>query len=70
MSFAILTLVSFELAGCQSARVVARCPPLKQYSLETQRKIAAELRALPPGALLGVVTADYKGLRDACRLGG
>lgn len=69
-SLAILTLVSFSLAGCQSTReiIVARCPPLKQYSLETQHRLAAELRILPKDALLGKVIVDYKALRDACRV--
>lgn len=63
-------LVSFELVGCQATReiVVAQCPPLKQYSLETQRQLAAELRKLPKDALLGRVIVDYKALRDACRV--
>lgn len=69
MWLAALTMVSFELTGCQSTRVVLECPPLKQYSRETQRKLAAELRALPPGAILGGVIVDYKALRDACRVG-
>lgn len=68
-SFAILMLVSFSLAGCQTTRVVSGCPPLVTYSAQTQKQLAADLRALPPGSLLGRVIVDYKKLRDACRLG-
>lgn len=69
-SLAILTGVSFSLAACQSTQVASGCPPLPHYSVDTQKQIAAELRALPKGALLGRVVVDYKKLRDACRLGG
>jgi hypothetical protein len=68
MSLAILIGVSFSLTACQSP--VSGCPPLPQYSAATQKQLAAELRSLPKGALLGRVVVDYKKLRDACRLGG
>lgn len=67
---ATLIAASFELAACQSVEVVQKCPPLRQYSLDTQKRLAAELRSLPRETVVGRMVVDYKALRDACRLGG
>lgn len=60
-------LSSLLLAGCQSARAPGGCPPLVAYSVETQKRAAAELRALPEGSPLAQMIVDYKKTRDACR---
>jgi hypothetical protein len=46
---------------------VTRCPPLTSYSAAFQRLAAEELKALPPGAALGILVVDYGKIRDACR---
>jgi hypothetical protein len=57
------------LAACQTApsEPVTRCPPLTSYSAAFQRLAAEELKALPPGAALGILVVDYGKIRDACR---
>lgn len=57
---------SFEAPGTD-------CPPLKAYSAERQKALAAELAALPHESVIPDVLADYKVLRDqvrACRAEG
>jgi hypothetical protein len=46
---------------------VARCPPLVDYPADTQKKAAAELRALPPGSTVATLVADYGTTRAKCR---
>lgn len=69
MSFAILTLASFDLAACQTTGG-SGCPPLIQYSAETQKQAAAELRRLPHDSQLAKLVVDYGKFRRACRAGG
>lgn len=68
MSFAILTLASFSLAGCQTTGA-GGCPPLITYSAETQRLAAQELRRLPKDSHLAKLVVDYGKMRRACRAG-
>jgi hypothetical protein len=52
------------LAGCAtggSDRVV--CPPVAPYPRDVQARAAAELAALPAGAVLPVLMDDYGALR-------
>lgn len=59
---------SFSLAACQSTQGGGGCPPLVDYSAETQRLAAAELRKLPKDSALARLIIDYKKTRDACRV--
>lgn len=64
---AVLMMAVFNLAlsACQSTG--GGCPPIVAYSLATMKQAAAELRALPKGAVLERLIADYHRTRDACR---
>ena len=62
-----IVVVCLALAGCQSTG--GGCPPIVAYSPATMKQAAAELRALPKGAVLERLTADYHRMRDACRVG-
>lgn len=64
----ILTLASFDLAACQSTGGGSGCPPLVEYSAETQKAAAAELRRLPKDSQLAKLVVDYGRIRRACRL--
>jgi hypothetical protein len=61
----ILIMVAFS--GCQSTGG-SGCPPLVEYSADTQKRVAAELRALPKDSPLARMIVDYKKTRDACRI--
>lgn len=63
----VLMLASFSLAACQTTQG-GGCPPLVEYSAETQRLAAAELRKLPKDSALARLIIDYKKTRDACRI--
>lgn len=67
-SHAILTLASISLAACQTTAGGSGCPPLIQYSAETQKQAARELRALPKDSQLAKLVIDYGKMRKACRL--
>ena len=69
-SYKILLVVTSSLAACNSVPNRGGCPPLIQYSAETQKKAAAELQSLPQGSTVAQMIVDYKKTRDACRLGG
>lgn len=43
------------------------CPPLAQYSVADQRRLAAETRRLPRGSMVAQVVADDHTLRQRCR---
>lgn len=71
---------AFILSGCatvsdmtsaekQQAKtlILAKCPVLKQYSKETLKKAAQELKSLPDDSQLTVLLTDYSKMRDACR---
>ena len=49
-------------AGVNSNPVTA-CPPIKEYSREFQRKLAAEIEAAPADAAFPVALQDYAVLR-------
>ncbi len=55
-------------SGC--ARVVsdhAACPPVVEYPAEFQRRAAAEVEALPTGAAVETMLADYYVMRQQAR---
>lgn len=56
------------LTGC--ARVVsdhAACPPMVEYPTTFQQRAAAEVEALPPGAAIETMLADYHVMRRQAR---
>jgi hypothetical protein len=53
------------LAGCQTTGL--SCPPDAAFSAESQRKLAAEMRAAVPEAEWPQYIIGYKRLRSACR---
>lgn len=66
-----LATVTTLLSAC--ARVGSdhrACPPVVAYPAEMQARAAAEIEALPPGAVLESMLADYHVLRrqaEACQ---
>lgn|GEM_PF-3416794 len=67
---ALVIAAAVTMASCQSTRLHSGCPPEIRYSRMTQAQAAKELRALPPGATLERLLADYHRMRDACRAAG
>ena len=68
----MLLLVSMlEVSSCATtvdAVTGATCPSLPEYSKETQAQAARELRALPPGTVIGgLFVPDYGRMRDGVR---
>ena len=66
----MIGLAAMSLASCASTVSEPVCPSLVTYSDAVQDKAADELQALPEGAVLPQMTADYSRLRDqvrACR---
>lgn len=66
-----IALLTLSIAGCSDEEVrvavVTRCPALKQYSPEFQRRVAREVRALAAGSGVAQLVADYGTLRARCR---
>lgn len=65
-----LALLPLLLTGCVTApseMVLTRCPSLRTYTPEFQRKAADELSHLPQGSPVARLVTDYGQLRDACR---
>lgn len=52
-------------AAAQTTTIV--CPPLIEWSTELQKRAAAEIRALPPGAALPQLVARAIEQRDVVR---
>ncbi|PZQ45020.1 MAG: hypothetical protein DI551_08760 [Micavibrio aeruginosavorus] len=53
-------------AGVNSKPITA-CPPIKEYSREFQRKLAAEIEAAPADAVFPAALKDYAVLRVQIR---
>lgn len=66
---AIFVMASSSLTGCMSTQINTGCPPLVEYSAETQRKAADELESLPKGSVVARMITDYGKTRKACRIG-
>lgn len=65
----IFAMASFSLAGCSTQlNTGSGCPPLVQYSAQTQRRAADELQQLPKDSAIGQMIVDYKKTRDACKI--
>ena len=54
-------------AGVGSDGRHSACPPVVEYSLAEQARVAEELATLPEGALIVTWLADYSVLRDQAR---
>ncbi|MFN3972888.1 MAG: hypothetical protein ACK4L4_16215 [Gemmobacter sp.] len=60
------------LTGCAmgASETRAPCPPVVEYTAALQARAAAEIKALPEGAVIVRMLSDYAVLRDqaqACR---
>lgn len=64
---AILMMGLFSLSACQSVDRGSGCPPLIEYSADTQKRAAKELRALPKDSEVAKLVGDYGKMRRACR---
>ncbi|MBI0075527.1 hypothetical protein H3T59_07825 [Commensalibacter sp. M0357] len=63
----IILLAAVFLAACSSSpRVVYRieCPPLRDYTSQSQEKLSSEIKALKPDSEIIRYLLDYKSLRD------
>lgn len=63
-----LATVTILLTGC--ARVASdhsACPPVVAYPAAFQHRAAAEVEALPAGAALEIMLADYHVMRQQAR---
>ena len=63
-----LGIAMTSLTGC--ARAVsdhAACPPVVEYPAAFQRRAATEVEALPPGAAIEGMLADYHIMRQQAR---
>lgn len=47
--------------------VIAKCPVLKSYTPEQQKKAAQELKDLGVDSQIANMMVDYSKMRDACR---
>jgi hypothetical protein len=66
----VLLALAGVLAGCApkpQAPPMVTAPVPVPYTCEQQRRAAAELAALPPGAMLGVMIGDYQSDRRQSR---
>jgi len=51
-----------------SDRPVPACPPVVEYSAADQARAAAEIEALPEGAVIVRMLSDYSVMRDQARI--
>ena len=63
----IATLLLSGCAGVGSDGAPGACPPGVDYSRAEQARVAEEVAALPEGALIVGVLADYAVLREQVR---
>ncbi len=69
---AVLAIVMSLLSGCamgSSEPRVGACPPVVEYDRAEQADMAAEIEALPEGAVLVRMLSDYAVLREQARAG-
>jgi hypothetical protein len=67
---AALGVVMIFLTGCAGAGFEGpggACPPVVEYARAEQARVAAELAALPEGAVIAEWMADYAVLREQAR---
>ena len=67
---AALAAAMIFLTGCEGVgfdTTVKPCPPVVEYSEAEEARVAAEVAALPEGAVIVSWLADYAVLRDQAR---
>lgn len=64
-----LLIAMLWLSGCATvgSDALAACPPVVEYSVADQARAAAEVEALPEGAMVVRMLGDYAVLRDQAR---
>ncbi|HDR28740.1 MAG TPA: hypothetical protein ENN83_08965 [Rhodovulum sp.] len=60
-------MFSTGCAGVNSDALTSACPPVVEYRKAEQLRLAAELAALPEGAVIPEWLADYAVLREQTR---
>lgn len=64
----VIAALACALAACGSVpAAVTACPPVKPYSKQFQRQLAAELKAIADGSAVSQAIVDYGQLRAAAR---
>lgn len=63
---AVLVIATSSLSACARAGFdeAAACPPVVEYSRAEQMQVAAEVAALPEGAIIVAWLSDYFVLRE------
>jgi hypothetical protein len=66
---AALLIVILWLSACVmgGSDAIVPCPPVVEYSAANQTRAAAEIEALPEGAVVVGMLSDYSVLRDQAR---
>lgn len=65
---AVLAIAINSVAGCATGRSdPGGCPPVPIYGPEFLAQVAREVEALPPGAAIEQLLADYQVMRDQAR---
>jgi len=64
LGIAMISLSACAMAGSEAQ---APCPPVVEYSVTDQARAAAEVEALPEGAMVVRMLSDYAVLRDQAR---
>ena len=64
LGIAMLWLTACAMGGSEAQ---APCPPVAEYSVTDQARAAAEVEALPEGAMVVRMLSDYAVLRDQAR---
>ncbi|MFT3690851.1 MAG: hypothetical protein QM789_18420 [Paenirhodobacter sp.] len=64
----VLGIVTILSSGCaRVASDLAACPPVFEYPAEFQQRAATEVEALPAGAAIESMLADYHVMRRQAR---
>lgn len=53
--------------GASDVGHLGQCPPVVEYSLEFQARVAEEIGMLPDGSALAEMLGDYAVMRDQAR---
>ena len=67
---AVLALAMISLSGCAGAgseAALGACPPAAEYSRAEQAQAAAEVEAMPEGAVIERMLSDYAVMREQAR---
>ena len=65
----LLLIATLSLTACATApsRPSVVCPPVTSYERAFQRRLADEIKRMPPGAALERAMLDYAHVRDQAR---